>query len=604
MRTKEQSIYGKMLYLLRQIHIHPAYLLIPISLSIVSALLEGVGIGLLIPILNGFLQQNFAFLLEMPVIGGVFQRLPEPILANDKMLFGILLTGFISLYIAKNIFKYFSIVCIRYFSQRTLHHLRKTLFAKYLSFGKLFFDRTNIGHHSTLLLEFSSIALRPIFMLDKLVSAVFSMLAYLAVMFFISWRLTLIALPLFLVLHLIVRTLVCRIKDLSRALAEQGNELGKKSVEILATIPLIKSSRTEHREQELYTQISDRKARLDFRVEILTALILPLQEIITVLVAAGVFVGALAWFGRASIGTAPMLIVYAYIIFNASNKFGAISGFRGTMAGAYGPLDKVLAIFNDTSKFFVRGGSKEFKGLQDAITFKNLSFSYTEGQDVLHNLSFRITRGEMTAIVGPTGAGKSTLINLLMRYYDCPEKSIFIDQTDIREFSLDSYIQRVALVSQDTLLLHDTLRSNIAYGLAHVSEEDMRRAVERARLSEFVAGLPEGLQTLIGDRGVRLSGGEKQRVSIARALLKEAEILILDEATSSLDSHTERLIQEAIDEATKDRTSIVIAHRLSTIQHADTILVIQNGRLVEEGGVQELLDRKGIFFELWEEQKF
>ncbi|MDP7069552.1 MAG: ATP-binding cassette domain-containing protein, partial [Candidatus Peribacteraceae bacterium] len=252
----------------------------------------------------------------------------------------------------------------------------------------------------------------------------------------------------------------------------------------------------------------------------------------------------------------------------------------------------------------VEGGDKEFSGLSDELRFKNLTFSYSDDRTILSDVSFVMPKGKMTAIVGPTGAGKSTLISLLMRYYECPEASIFLDKEDIREFTLDSYLKRTALVSQETLLLHESLRNNIAYGLNDVSEDDLQNAIKSARLDDFIASLPKGLDTLIGDRGVKLSGGEKQRVSIARALLKGADILILDEATSSLDSKTEHLIQEAIDEAVQGRTSIVIAHRLSTIKHADKIVVIEEGQCKEEGTLDDLLAKKGVFFGLWEQQRF
>jgi ABC-type multidrug transport system fused ATPase/permease subunit len=210
----------------------------------------------------------------------------------------------------------------------------------------------------------------------------------------------------------------------------------------------------------------------------------------------------------------------------------------------------------------------------------------------------------MTAVVGPTGSGKSTLIHLLMRFYDCPEGTIFIDGKDIREFSLDSLLRHMALVSQETLLLHDSLRNNIAYGLKDVPDGAVEKAVEQARLSGLIDKLPEGLDTLIGDRGMKLSGGEKQRVSIARALLKGSEILILDEATSSLDSQTEQLIQEAIDEAIHGRTAIVIAHRLSTIKNADNIVVLNDGIIKEQGSLEDLLKQEGLFKQLWDQQKF
>ncbi|MDP6561569.1 MAG: ABC transporter ATP-binding protein [Candidatus Peribacteraceae bacterium] len=604
MSSRERSNVGKILFLLKGINIHPLYLLIPITLSLASAAFEGIGMGLLIPILNGFFEQSFAFVTETPYLREFIFLLPDSVIADDRQLFGVLLGGFVIIYILKNLLRYFAIVSIGFFSERSLHHLRKIVFSKYVSFGKLFFDTTNVGHHSTLLLEFTRQALNPLLSVDRYINSMFSLIVYFVIMMMISWKLTLIALPLFIILHFAVRFMVLKIRHLSRSIASKGAALGTKSVEILSTIPLVKSYRTEVEELKRYSCISDEKAKLDFRTRCLHAVILPMQEVITMLFAAGIFLGALYFFGREQIASAPALVVYFYVVVNASSKFGAVSGFRGTMAAASGPLEEVLEIFSEDGKYFVKGGDVTFKGLKNSIECKNLTFSYTNERDVLKGVSFTIEKGKMTAIVGPTGSGKSTLINLFMRYYDCPENSIFVDGTDVREFALDSYLRHIALVSQDTMLLHDSLRYNIAYGLGDVSDDAVLEAVERARLLELVSKLPDGLDTLIGDRGVKLSGGEKQRVSIARALLKGAEILILDEATSSLDSKTERLIQEAIDEAVKDRTAIVIAHRLSTIQHADSIVVIEDGKLVEKGVLDDLLRQKGVFSDLWEEQKF
>ncbi len=593
----------KILQILRWIHIRPVYLLVPITLSVFAAVFEGAGMGLLIPILNGFIQKNFSFVIDAPYIGPIVHKLPQAVLQNDRLIFGTLLAGFVVVQILKNVFRFTSTASIAYFSERSVHHLRKVLFSRYLSFGKQFFDTTNIGHHNTLLVEFTRNALRPLSMLDKYINSVFALTVYFVMLMAISWRMTVIAVPLFAILHFAIQKAIFKIRVLSRSIAARGSELGKRSVEILSTMALVKSSRTEKEEQKKYTAISDEKARLDYRVSALQAGISPFQEIITLLMATAVFVGALSFFGRDKIASAPALVVYFYIIVNAASKFGVLSGFRGSMASSTGTIDELLKIFDDQSKFFVIGGKKEFGGLTESIVCDDLTFSYTD-RDVLKNVSFAIGKGKMTAIVGPTGSGKSTLINLLMRYYDCPPGSILIDGTDIREFTLDSYIGKVAIVSQDTLLLHASLRDNITYGLKDVSESELRDVIERSRLARFVDQLSQGLETLIGDRGVKLSGGEKQRVSIARALLRKAEILILDEATSSLDSQTEKLIQEAIDEAVQGRTSIVIAHRLSTIRDADTILVLKEGRLVEQGTLDELLAKKGVFHLLWEEQKF
>ncbi|MFH1443928.1 MAG: ABC transporter ATP-binding protein [Candidatus Peregrinibacteria bacterium] len=604
MPKSERTNVGKTLLLLREIHIHPAFLLIPLSFTLFAAAFEGMGMGLLIPILNGFLNKSFAFATDIPVLGNALLMLPPSLLANDRLVFMIFLGGFIGVYVLKNSLRFLANATMGYFSERCLHHLRKALFAKYLSFGKLFFDTTNVGHHSTLLLQFSQNALYPLTAMDGFTGALLSLVVYLIVLVGISWKLTLIALPLFVVLHLAIKFMITHIKRLSRAIAAQGSALGKKSIEILSTISLVKSYQTEQKEQENYRRISNKKAALDFRVRLLLGMLLPLQEIITLLVVSVIMVGSFYVFGREQIASAPSLLVYFYIIINASSKFGTVSGFRGVIANASGPMDAVLEIFNEEGKYFVRGGDTVFSGLQHSIDFKNLTFGYFDDRQVLQGVSFDIQKGKMTAIVGPTGGGKSTLISLLMRYYDCPPGTLFIDGTDIREFTLESYLGRVALVSQETLLLHDTLRYNITYGLHDVSEERLQEALKRARLQDFIGKLPQGLDTLIGDRGVRLSGGEKQRVSIARALLKNAEILILDEATSSLDSRTEALIQEAIDDVVSGRTSIVIAHRLSTIKHADKIIVVDEGRIAEQGMLQELLKKEGAFFALWEQQRF
>jgi ABC-type multidrug transport system fused ATPase/permease subunit len=211
----------------------------------------------------------------------------------------------------------------------------------------------------------------------------------------------------------------------------------------------------------------------------------------------------------------------------------------------------------------------------------------------------------MTAIVGQTGSGKTTLINLLMRFYDIPKNSIKIDDDDIKDLTIKSLRRYIAIVSQETQLFNESLRTNLVYGLDNeISDEEAISALKKARLYDYVSKLPEGIDTFIGDKGVKLSGGEKQRLAIARALLKGSEILILDEATSSLDTKTERLIQEAINEAIKDKTSIVIAHRLSTIKHADKIVVLENGNVAEQGTLKELLKMKGLFYQYWEEQKF
>ncbi len=602
--ANELTTVRSILALLKKIHIHPGYFTVPILLSIGAATFEGFGMGLLIPMLSGFLSKDYSFIKSVPVLGRLIEFLPLSITSSDKMLFLVLIGVFVCVILLKNILRYSASVSMSYLGTRTVHHLRKQVFNAYLGFGKLYFDQTNVGHHSIVLSQFTTEALTPLLNIDRFFHAVFSVTAYLIVMSAISWKLTLVCIPLFIVLHFGVQRLIVVIRRMSRLSVERASDSGKKVIEILSTISLVKAFNTEELERQHYTDISDDRAKLEYRTSVLKQLIGPLQETITLFAALLLLSGMLYLLVIEGGTSAPSFLVYFYLILNIANKFGVFSGFQSNLAHASGQVKEVLSVFEPDGKFIVPEGSKKFLGLQNSIEFKQLDFFYAADRKILSGLSFVVAKNAVTALVGPTGAGKTTIINLLLRFYDCPSDAIFLDGKDLRSFTSTSLRAHMAVVSQDTLLLHDTLRSNIVYGQEKVTEKELMEAVRRARLEEYVKLLPQGLDTLVGDRGVKLSGGEKQRVSIARALLKKADILILDEATSSLDSETEKLVQEAIDEVIRGKTAIVIAHRLSTIKNAQKIVVIDQGTCVEEGTHEELLKKEGLFYRLWQEQMF
>ena len=232
------------------------------------------------------------------------------------------------------------------------------------------------------------------------------------------------------------------------------------------------------------------------------------------------------------------------------------------------------------------------------IKFRDVRFEYLPEQTTLDGISFTLLPGEVLALVGSSGVGKTTLVNLLPRFYDVTGGSVEIDGVDIRDFKLRSLRDKIAMVTQDVILFNDTIRTNIAYGNPKASGDDIHAAARAALVDGFVSGLPEGYETVIGERGLRLSGGERQRISIARALLKDAPILILDEATSSLDAESESLVQRALQNLMEGRTTIVIAHRLSTVRGADRILVLSDGRIREQGTHEELIVRRGLYWKL------
>ena len=244
----------------------------------------------------------------------------------------------------------------------------------------------------------------------------------------------------------------------------------------------------------------------------------------------------------------------------------------------------------------------EFTGKHDRIRFEHVTFGYDPAEPVLRDIDFEARAGEVIALVGPSGGGKTTMVDLLARFYDPTEGRITIDGVDLRDFSTRSLRSRFGIVTQETVLFHDTVRANIAYGLPDATQEQIERAARAAYAADFIAQLPEGYDTVLGERGTRLSGGQRQRIAIARAILRDPPILVFDEATSALDSESEKLVQLAIGELLHGRTVFVIAHRLSTVRDADRILVLKNGHIVESGRHAELVERDGTYRQLYDMQ--
>ncbi len=300
----------------------------------------------------------------------------------------------------------------------------------------------------------------------------------------------------------------------------------------------------------------------------------------------------------------PLLLLFIFLLSRILSPVTALNTARTNMQGDMHAFETLESFFSDAITHKQPNGSRKIQSLEKSIELRAVDFSYHANDGpALHNVSTIIKKGEMVAVVGPSGAGKSTLVNLLVRLYDPQNGGIYIDGEDLREFDVFDWRNKISVVSQHTIIFNDSVASNIAFGQSDIDFENIERAAKMAMADDFIRALPQGYDTLLGDRGTRLSGGQQQRIAIARAILADPEFLILDEATSSLDSVTENAIREAIDHFGKERTTLVIAHRLSTIQKADRIIVMKDGRIAEEGNHVSLAQKGGVYAELLKYQQ-
>lgn len=330
----------------------------------------------------------------------------------------------------------------------------------------------------------------------------------------------------------------------------------------------------------------------------------PLSEFLGISVAVGVlfFGGWLQMKGELGM-TLPEFVVYIAFYWRVLEPSKAIANAYANVQRGLVSGNRIFAILDVASEIKNRENPIPVKSFEEGIKFENVSFRYSQ-EPVLKNVSLEIKKGQMVAIVGPSGAGKSTMADLIPRFYDVTSGSITLDGKDIRDYNQKDLISLMGIVTQEAILFNDTIYNNITFGMENVTREEVENAARIANAEEFILAMEDGYDTNIGDRGAKLSGGQRQRIAIARAVLKNPPILILDEATSALDTESERLVQDALTKLMKNRTSIVIAHRLSTIQHADSIVVLQDGQIVEQGSHHQLLTNKGLYSHLCELQSF
>jgi subfamily B ATP-binding cassette protein MsbA len=424
-------------------------------------------------------------------------------------------------------------------------------------------------------------------------------LVYIAILFSISWQLSLIAL---VILPLLGFSLQPMLRKLRRGSLRRGNVHGEMTSvlqETISGIRLVKASGAEAYEEARFAEGSNKYARSSLKLTRLALLAPPITEIIGTLIAVLIlWIGAWQVLSTGSM-TGATLLAFLTLVLRLLQPLKQLSQMRTTAQSSLASAERLFEILDSPAEFQRDRGTRDSAQFEHDLRFEGVSFSYGDAP-VLKDIDLTARRGEVVALVGPSGSGKSTLVDLIPRFYEPAQGRIVLDGVDTREIKLPALRALTGIVSQETVLFHDSVRNNIAYGAAgEYTQSQIEAAARAANAHDFIVELPQGYDTLLGERGTRLSGGQRQRLAIARALLTDPPILILDEATSALDTESERLVQEAIDRLLRGRTVFVIAHRLSTIARADQILVLDRGEIVEQGSHAELLARRGAYYRLY-----
>jgi ATP-binding cassette subfamily B protein len=483
--------------------------------------------------------------------------------------------------------------------QHVMHDLRRMLYHHIQRLSLAYHDQKRTG-------DLISRVTSDIDAIQSLVSSVLlgmlvnilTLLGMIGVMFYLNWRFTLIALSISPFLFLIVYSFTRRIKQASRAVRKKEGALVSVLSEVLSSIRVVQAFTREDYEQRRFEQQSMESVEMALHARSLKAKLPPLVEII---VAIGtclvVWYGArLVITGQLSVGALVVFFLYLGKMYKPMRELSKMTDTISKAAVGFERIREVLE--TDMIVRNVRGArnAPRFKG---EVEFEHVSFGYDKDLLILKDISLKIKPGQVAAVVGPTGAGKTTIASLIPRFYDAVSGVVKIDGTDVRRFKLKSLRQQISFVLQESLLFRAPVWQNIAYGRPEATREEIMRAAELANAHEFIEKMPEGYDTMVGERGVTLSGGQRQRIAIARAIIRAAPILIMDEPSSGLDAISEELVFEALNRLMKGRTSIVIAHRLATIRQADIIFVLNDGRLVESGTHEELLEREGLYSEFY-----
>lgn len=563
----------------------------------VFPLLAGLIFGVLFPAGDGAGQvpdilRKFPILRSIHAVGG----------ADAMRWLLVLSAAILAAYVIRFVTVFGSTYLSQFIAQRVMYTLRERIYARLLRLSLAFHDRQAVGDLMSRMT--SDVQLTQNMVSTQIVEAIATVITFivgLGLMLSISWQLTALAVVLVPLTGYIISRAGQRMRKAQTSVQQRLAGLSARVQERLYSVRIIQSFAREEYEDGRFADLNARNVDANLRSARILAVLAPLVELMGVVGMVGGIVFA-GWQVTRGILRAEDLATYLIVVQRVGQRFSKIGNIHLSIQQGIAAARRIFEIVDQEPTVRDAPGAVPLPRVRGHVRFHHLSFGYYEGGEVLRDINFEVEPGEVIALVGPSGAGKSTLVNLLPRFYDPTAGAIEIDDWDLRGVTVQSLRAQVGIVPQETILFGGSVYDNIRYGKMEATPEEVYAAARAANAEQFIQALPQGYDFDVGERGLRLSGGQRQRIAIARALLKDPAILVLDEATSSLDMESEALVQEALERLMKGRTTFVIAHRLPTVRNADRILVLSDRRIIEHGSHEELLARGGLYRRLYEMQ--
>jgi len=573
------------------------YFICLLGLAILIGMLESLNVGLMYPIIYDILGDEASGNTFLSFIDPYINRIP----INDSLVryATAFLMVSVFVFIFKAVYYYFSVGL----SAKVVKKTKQDVFNKCITSDYQFFVDKNQGEIFYRTVSAPATMANMLAIFSEIFISLFLSISVIVILFSMSWKLVImlfIAGGIYLYIVKYISTVVSykagekqRIAGEKEAAIVTEYTSGIKQIKVFETYEYWKGAFDKtlntfwhhYKKNYFWTRLPE----------------IMLWLVVYVAIGSSIIIIKLQYPGK-FMSLIPLLATFAFGIFIILPKISQFGRFRMSFMHLLPNVEIVYKMLKDKSYTKIKNGNKKFSKLKKGLTLKNVTFSHKERGVLLDGMNLEIKKDKTTALVGPSGSGKSTIVNLLLRLYDADKGGLYIDDINIKEYDIFSFLKKIGFVSQDTFIFNSSIRDNIAFGEQYTDQEVLE-AAKSANAHEFIQKMPEGYNTIVGDRGLRLSGGEKQRLAIARAIIRKPEILILDEATSSLDNVSESIVQQAINKVSKNCTTFIIAHRLSTIKNADMINVLDNGKIIESGSHSNLLKKKGKYWELNNIQK-